>query len=415
MKKVKIVSIPVSSILLHPDYPLLSAEISAKKIRSEMMPIVSFRKDGKPELLWGYDIILSLRKAGIEVSINCQIADIKDPEDRFFSLYEYNQQQDSNWSGVHIGLYALSFLEKYSRDKSLTVFAEKIGKTPQSVGQYVEAAKTFLRFVNLKLKFQISDITSRTKHLYVMHNLPDERLAEVWQEVVIQGLTVKEVEKLVLGKPTKKRKRKDRLALTKKHYEYFTDKLQEVINHNLGSEGSHVNLCYQALRLVAEIKVMEREIETTKPRNIIAWINKRGGIRVPENETLKGEIKELEEFQPSIKFYTNRKTRKGFPLDLLAVQAAEDGWIETEDIDLLLDAIKENKLHPDIGALTGNIKQEQKEIESLFLSVIKPQEREGTEAVQDAMDSYISRLSAYVAKAERQVAKHKEKLKEYEA
>lgn len=97
-----------------------------------------------------------------------------------------------------------------------------------------------------------------------------------------------------------------------------------------------------------EAKLAKRDAgkqkKTAKQNTILDWILKKGKIDY-NAEKLKGELDALSEGQPQYKLIINKKGR-GSTLDRLALMAKEEGFINEATPDALLDAMTENRLHP---------------------------------------------------------------------
>jgi len=78
---------------------------------------------------------------------------------------------------------------------------------------------------------------------------------------------------------------------------------------------------------------------------ILKWIDNKGGINY-KVEKLKGEIDAVIEDNPKVGKIL-RKKGAGQTLDQLALMAKDEGWIKEATPDALLEAVRENRLHPE--------------------------------------------------------------------
>ena len=85
----------------------------------------------------------------------------------------------------------------------------------------------------------------------------------------------------------------------------------------------------------------------TRPKNIIGWLKKKGGIRYSK-EHWKGELDTAIENNPSLKRVVYKKVEKGLTLDQLAMMAYSEDWIKDATPQSLLDAINGKQLRADL-------------------------------------------------------------------
>jgi hypothetical protein len=122
------------------------------------------------------------------------------------------------------------------------------------------------------------------------------------------------------------------------------------------------------------VKAEAKKEPDTRPKNIIGWLKKKGGIRYSK-EHWKGELDTAIENNPSLKSIVYKKVDKGLTLDQLAMMAYSESWITEATPQALLDAINERQLRSDLveKEMLEEMKEktEEKEINNWVKEVIK--------------------------------------------